>query len=226
MTIPSHAPQQSDMTKKTAAQAEILNAKQVQSPVQDNLTKTKPANDTVVKKASVLSRLTAKLKRKLGRDDKESRPAIFMRPPWFFAIGAVFAFIFEMEMPTRWAHPPYDAKLGALGAICGMIAILVLNHCSGQFRRHKTNIDPMREDSALITTGLYKRTRNPVYLGLIAAYLSLALILESVWAVLFLGPVIWALHYQIVLKEEAYLEKRFGQAYLDYKAKTKRWLWK
>lgn len=95
-----------------------------------------------------------------------------------------------------------------------------------RFNRAGTTINPVRIDqaSALVTTGIYGRTRNPMYVGLTALLLALAAVLGNLWAMA--GPVLFALfitRFQI-LPEERVMQAKFGQAYLDYKARVRRWL--
>jgi protein-S-isoprenylcysteine O-methyltransferase Ste14 len=94
------------------------------------------------------------------------------------------------------------------------------------FRRAETTIDPVRIDraSALVTTGIYRLTRNPMYVGLTALLCSWAVYLAVPWA--FLGPVFFILfmtRFQII-PEERTMETKFGRAYADYKRRVRRWL--
>ncbi len=78
--------------------------------------------------------------------------------------------------------------------------------------------------NAIVTTGPYRFSRNPIYAGLSLIYAGLALGL-ALWWTLALLPVIWIiLHFGVVRREEAYLEARFGQAYKDYRSRTRRYI--
>ena len=94
------------------------------------------------------------------------------------------------------------------------------------FRRARTTVNPMKPETAssLVTTGIYRITRNPMYVGVLFVLLAWAVFLSSVWA--FVGPLIFVLYinrFQIA-PEERVLSAMFGTAYSDYKAKVRRWL--
>jgi len=108
------------------------------------------------------------------------------------------------------------ALAGAATAIAGVIA----------FRRAKTTVNPLKPEtsSSLVTTGIYRFTRNPMYVGLALALLGWAVFLASIWALP--GPLIFALYmtrFQIV-PEERVLLGLFGTTYSEYQAEVRRWL--
>lgn len=107
----------------------------------------------------------------------------------------------------------------AVGVVCGAAGL-------GKFVRARTTVDPHHpeEASSLVTTGLYTRTRNPMYLGMLVVLLAWDLFLMA-WPTI-VGPIIFVLYitrFQIMPEERALTEK-FGQAYTDYRAKVRRWL--
>ena len=94
------------------------------------------------------------------------------------------------------------------------------------FRKIKTTVNPMspEKSSALVCTGIYKYSRNPMYLGMALLLLAWAIYLASAWALLgVLAYVLYITRFQII-PEERVMEKLFGQEYLAYKAKVRRWL--
>lgn len=92
------------------------------------------------------------------------------------------------------------------------------------FIKTKQNPEPHTPTNALYTGGIFKITRNPIYLGFLVAQVVVAIQLNNLYAILFL-PVVWHfLNKWVIDPEEAYLEKLFGQEYLDYKQKVRRWL--
>ncbi len=94
------------------------------------------------------------------------------------------------------------------------------------FRRARTTVNPTKPESAssLVSSGVYRITRNPMYVGLSCVLVAWAVFLSSAWALL--GPVAFVLYigrFQIGPEERA-LAKRFGSEYVDYQAKVRRWL--
>mgnify|MGYP005700455287 FL=1 len=75
----------------------------------------------------------------------------------------------------------------------------------------------------LVVKGPFLRTRNPIYIGLTLAYLGLASLMDAPLALLMMPVILMVMHAGVVLREEAYLEQKFGEAYTDYCAKTKRY---
>lgn len=120
---------------------------------------------------------------------------------------------------------PAFIQLGAAAAIAGAGAVVSLTGIL-TFRHARTTLNPMKpeESSALVCSGIYRVTRNPMYLGLLMALLGWAIFLSCLWTLL--GPLIFVVYmnrFQIV-PEERVLAGIFGSDYLAYKAKVRRWL--
>jgi protein-S-isoprenylcysteine O-methyltransferase Ste14 len=92
------------------------------------------------------------------------------------------------------------------------------------FRRAGTAIPPWEPSTALVTTGVYGLSRNPIYLGMILIYVGIAFVFAASWAFLLLLPVLVALQIEVIRREETYLERRFGEAYRQYRQEVRRWL--
>ena len=93
-----------------------------------------------------------------------------------------------------------------------------------QFRKSKTPISPNALPTQLHQNGLYRFTRNPMYLGIVIGLIGIALLTTSVINLVF--PIIYffIMDRLFIIKEEANLEKEFGKKILDYKRKTRRWI--
>ena len=87
-------------------------------------------------------------------------------------------------------------------------------------------VRPDMPTTALVTSGPFTHARNPAYQGGSLALLGLALVLGSDWIVLLMVPALLLLHYGVVLREERYLEQKFGEAYRRYKEAVPRYGWK
>jgi protein-S-isoprenylcysteine O-methyltransferase Ste14 len=95
-----------------------------------------------------------------------------------------------------------------------------------EFKRARTTINPFKPENstALVTSGIYRFTRNPMYVGLTLVLLGWAAFLCSAWALL--GPVVFVVYinrFQIS-PEERVLSAKFGAAYTEYTARVRRWL--
>ena len=122
---------------------------------------------------------------------------------------------FALPAPLRhWV-----GGLIVVGAACGLGAWSVI-----LFRRAGQNENPWKPTPSIVERGPYRRTRNPMYLQMVLVCVGFSVALANLW-ILVLTP-LCALSLQVlaIVPEEAYLERKFGQAYLDYKARVRRWL--
>ena len=129
---------------------------------------------------------------------------------------AQFPPYWEIDSLVRNVMSAAMAAIGAGFAVAGFVA----------FRRAKTTIDPLHPGKAtsLVSTGVYRFTRNPMYVGLLCVLLAWGFFLQSVWALI--GPVVffvWINYLQIV-PEERFLGKLFGEEYSKYRSRVRRWL--
>ena len=93
-----------------------------------------------------------------------------------------------------------------------------------RFSATKTNIPPWKPATALVTTGIYRYTRNPMYLGMALAYAALSLFADSLIALAGLPVALAVMHYGVIAREERYLEAKFGAEYQAYKNVVRRWI--
>jgi len=111
-----------------------------------------------------------------------------------------------------------------LSVICMVPAAIIAASSFIMFRRARTSFLPFKPAAALVTNGPYRFTRNPMYLSLVLLYVGLALRSDLFW-VLALAPIaIVLVQYLAIVREEQYLERKFGQEYLIYKARVRRWV--
>jgi protein-S-isoprenylcysteine O-methyltransferase Ste14 len=78
--------------------------------------------------------------------------------------------------------------------------------------------------ASLVTGGIHGWSRNPIYVGMFLIYGGIGVASQSLWTLILALPLAISLRYGVVAREEAYLERRFGDAYRDYKARVGRWL--
>ena len=90
--------------------------------------------------------------------------------------------------------------------------------------RHGTNVSPLQPTTALVTEGIFRRTRNPLYVGIILVQYAVALIFALDWLLLLILPSWIVLHFGVVTREERYLERKFGETYRRYKQHVPRYL--
>ncbi len=138
-------------------------------------------------------------------------------------VAGVTATVLEavVPLPVMAAHafPRYLA--GATLAGCGFVMIVMGTR---RFQAAGTNIPPNLPTTALVVDGIYRRTRNPLYLGATLIYLGLSVAAGSFWAIGLVVPLLWVINTGVIAREERYLERKFGDAYRTYKARVRRWV--
>ena len=92
------------------------------------------------------------------------------------------------------------------------------------FRRHRTGLLPGQPTNSIIEEGPFRISRNPLYVGLLALYLGLALLAPTVWGLALFPAAVLLLLWGSILPEERYLHERFGAPYDDYRRRVRRWL--
>ena len=148
-------------------------------------------------------------------------PGVRLHPPVIFAISILAG----IGLHRAWPQTLPWVQDGRIYAVCVLAVVAVLALWSLlEFIRARTDARPDRPDTALITTGPYRFTRNPLYIGLSLVQLSAACWLNNLWIFLLLPLSIVVITQYAIAREERYLEKLFGQDYLDYKARVRRWL--
>ncbi len=148
-------------------------------------------------------------------------PAPLAPPPVFFG-GA-----FIIGLGLQWLLPPArwnEAWLSVVGAVAVLAGAVLAVWGFRTLRRAQTTIHVHEVSSTLVNRGPYGLSRNPLYVALILLYLGLAIGLGLLWPLVLLPVAIAIVQILVINREEARLEAWFGQAYLDYKTRVRRWI--
>jgi len=139
--------------------------------------------------------------------------------PLFALAGGVLLQRFVWPIPI----PLGAAARYAIGLVLAAAGIALIAAALGRFRSTGQNPEPWASTPEIISTGVYRYTRNPMYvsLGLLQAGIGVAL--ANGWIVVFVPVVSAVIQLTAIRHEEAYLERKFGSAYTDYKASVRRW---
>ena len=156
-------------------------------------------------------------------DDSASDHAnVVVRPPvlWVLLVAAGIGLDFLVPLPFMPAGFP-AAWVGVGVWLAGFaLAALAIR----QFRRAGTEVQTHTPTTAIVDTGVFAVSRNPIYLGAHIGTVGVAIALDSLWILAMLVPFHLVIRYGVVAHEETYLERKFGNAYLAYKARVRRWL--
>ena len=143
-------------------------------------------------------------------------------PPPVIFVGALFVAWFTRSLISFKLFPkPYNISLGVGFILLGLLLAVVT---SLTLLRAKTALNPYRTTTTVITSGPFRISRNPIYLGLTLAYLGIAFAFDLTTAIALLPVVIVVMNWGVISREEAYLEAKFGEEYLRYKENVRRWL--
>ncbi|MCW5962258.1 MAG: isoprenylcysteine carboxylmethyltransferase family protein [Pyrinomonadaceae bacterium] len=159
----------------------------------------------------------------MGINEKDS-PGVIAPPPLIYFCGLALGGIIHWFFPRHI----FPAEFGAMTKIAGALLIVaglgLILIARSKMQKAQTNIEPWKPTKAIISDGIYSVSRNPIYAAMIIIYFGATLIVNSVWFVPFLPVVILAMHYGVILREEKYLERKFGDEYLAYKNRVRRWI--
>ena len=154
----------------------------------------------------------------------QDKAGVRIFPPFIAGAGILAGGVLSQVWPMPLAPESWhdSLRLGGLFLIATWLAFAISAVLT--FRRAGTNVNPTKPTTALAFGGPYKITRNPMYLGLVLLVVGSGFVLNSVWPILMAVPVLLLLRNAVILKEEQYLERKFGAAYTDYKARVRRWI--
>ena len=143
------------------------------------------------------------------------------RPPLIYLASIVTG----LAIHKAWPLPLFaDAQAGLLGSSLIVVSILLFAYAVKTFRTASTPVQAQKPTTALVRTGPYRLSRNPIYLAFSLFQLGLAIWVSSWWLITTLVGAVAIIHFVVIPREERYLEGRFGAEYLDYKAAVRRWL--
>lgn len=150
-------------------------------------------------------------------------PGVRVMPPAVFytclTLGIALELLFPSSIPqlNGWFR-----IIAGLGVAAAGFAFMMAGH--EKFKKLGTPVPLNQGTTALVTSGAHGLSRNPMYVGGSLFYLGIGLAVDSVWMLASYAPLGLYLALYVVPREEAYMERRFGQEYLAYRAAVRRWL--
>ena len=152
---------------------------------------------------------------------------VIARPPVLFLAALVLGF--GLDHLLRLPSPVFSTGLAHwISAINAgfliFIGITIFVAGIRNFSSAATPVQGTKPTRALVTTGIHGWSRNPIYLGMFLVYAGIGIVVRSPWILILVMPLAIIMRYGVIDREEAYLERRFGDAYRDYKVRVERWL--
>ena len=153
-------------------------------------------------------------------------PGVIVFPPLIplsiLVVGTILNFIVPLDLLN---HVPLLGRI-VVGTVAFVVGLAMVIGANRIFRHLGTNVRPSQPTLVLATKGMYTWTRNPMYVGGGIALLGIAIDCGLDWVPLLLALSVPLLHYGIILREERYLESKFGDEYRRYKTKVPRYWWR
>jgi protein-S-isoprenylcysteine O-methyltransferase Ste14 len=151
----------------------------------------------------------------------EDTPGVLAPPPLIFATALALGWLLQRLVP----QPLLPGVVAPwVGGVLVVAALGIAGAAVWEMRRARTAVDPYSPSTALVRSGPFARSRNPIYVALILLSLGVAALVNALWSALLLLPAVAVLRRFVIAREEAYLERRFGEEYRTYRDATPRWL--
>jgi len=132
-------------------------------------------------------------------------------------IAILLGWLAPIPIPVTMFVQNLGLGFAALGLILGILALI-------EFKRVRPSLDPKKQIKVLVTSGIYRYTRNPVYLGFLFMLIGIPLSMGTYWGVILAWPLVTFTNNLVIKPEESYLEKEFNNQYLVYSSRVRRWL--
>ena len=154
-------------------------------------------------------------------NSKSDHAQLILNPFFIYIALGVCAALLQRLLPLS---PLTGSTARSIGAMI-MIVNLIIGLLAVRFMlAAKTSPNPYRPTNALVLSGPYRFSRNPMYVGLTLLYAGLMIFFELTWGLLLLPVVIWLITIWVVVPEERYLEQKVGTEYLNYRSRVRRWI--
>jgi protein-S-isoprenylcysteine O-methyltransferase Ste14 len=153
---------------------------------------------------------------------KPDTARVLIRPPLALFLAIVAGLSLDWPFPLRFL--PADLPLRWIGASIFLAGLALLIWSASTIMRAGSNVPTNQPTTAIVERGPYRLSRNPIYIGMFIALVGLAVAFNTLWLMAALAVLIAVIRYGVVAREEAYLERRFGDDYRNYRSSVRRWL--
>jgi protein-S-isoprenylcysteine O-methyltransferase Ste14 len=147
---------------------------------------------------------------------------VIIRPPIAWAVAVLAGLALNWLMPLPFV--PAAVPAGWLGAMVFVLALALFAWAIVTITRAGSNVPTNLPTTTIAESGPYRLTRNPIYVGMFLGLIGLAIAFDNLWLLMMLVPFALVIRYGVVAREEAYLERKFGDVYRGYRSRVRRWL--
>lgn len=156
-------------------------------------------------------------------ETKKDHPGVYFPPPFLYV--AVFLFSVLLEKMININRSFFESTFASIASLLFIIAgFAFMLPALIKFFQTKNTLIPNKPATSLETSGIYSFSRNPMYLGLLLIYIGMAFFIGNWWTFILVPMLVILINKLIIIKEERYLERSFGPAYVDYRKKVRRWI--
>ena len=155
------------------------------------------------------------------REDGQLANKKGMLPPTYLLISIVAIVVLRFWFPGRRIIAFPWTLLGLVPVIAGSVLNVMAD---GAFKRHQTTVKPFEKSTALVTSGVYSISRHPMYLGFTLILLGLAIFMGALTSFVVVPLFAVLMELVFIRTEEPMMAARFGQSWLDYKQRVRRWI--
>lgn len=154
-------------------------------------------------------------------EHSKDSPDVVSCPPLVFFGALGLGLVLDWLIPLHL----FVARFWYLvGLIFGLLGTTTALWCVLTLHRAGTTVQPGNPVNALVTSGPFRYSRNPMYVAMTIIYLGVSLYMDTAWPFIMLGPALVMVYRKIILREEQFLENRFGDNYRNYKKQVRRWI--
>ena len=154
-------------------------------------------------------------------DDERDNAGVVAPPPLIYVGSLVLGLLLNRRFPLTFLPRTIARSLGwpLLGG-----GVVLIGWFEWAMRQARTPANPYKPVSHMVTQGPFRYTRNPAYLSMTIIYTGISSLVNALWAILLLPATLLVIQRGVIEREERYLEREFGEEYLRYKARVRRWI--
>jgi len=153
----------------------------------------------------------------------KDRPSIIAPPPLLGLVCIAAGFIAAHYKPLTFFPGPASIRI-AISVVFFFIAVVGIFMARRELVKHKEHPNPYRPTNAIVSSGIYRRTRNPIYVSFMVIVLAAAVAANNGWLLLAMVVLFVLLEFGVVRAEERYLSAKFGAEYEEYRRRVRRWI--
>lgn len=157
----------------------------------------------------------------MSKAEKKDVAGVIAPPPLFF-LAAIL-----VGLGLEWAFRA-DIGLGRIGLVIGLLviveAVAIAVWARQQFVKGGTSLRVEEPSTAILSTGPFRFSRNPLYMSMAWLQIGIGIAASMAWVIALVIPALLVIRFAVIAREERYLEAKFGEEYLNYKNRVRRWL--